>query len=88
MAKINLQETVIVSLTDGEIIVGTLIQYPDDAHPYWYVTMYEDTSIVGIPDRMISSITRPSNSYMKTFITKMQESLQSVQGQPPQGQAS
>jgi hypothetical protein len=60
-------------LKSGETHVGLLKRPYDNVHPYWYIKLEGDETIVAIPDHVIETIIRPSESFIANFGKFMKE---------------
>jgi len=73
--KIELTETIMIVLKNGERVLGLLQRYPERDHEYWYITT-QDGSLVLVGDSSISHIMRPSEKMMESLEKAIKEAYE------------
>ena len=71
--KFDIDNYLMFFVKSGETHVGALKRAYDNVHPYWYIKIEGDDTLVAIPDHEINVIIRPSNAFIADFGKFMKE---------------
>ena len=71
--KFDTDDFLMIFLKSGETHTGILKRAYDNIHPYWYIKLEGDESLVAIPDHAIENIIRSSQDFIKSIGEFMQK---------------
>jgi len=65
--KFDTDDFIMLFLKSGTTHSGKLKRPYDNLHPYWYIKLEGDETLLAIPDHEIESVIRPSQDFIKSF---------------------
>ncbi len=69
--KFKINDRLIIYLKNKEQYAGKLTCLPTRSHPYWYIVIAGDTSLISIHEDNVNALFKPSDNYLADLNKKL-----------------